>query len=216
MYQSILKDLEPTKTLLVAVSKTKPQTAIQELYDQGQRHFGENRVQELVEKHEALPKDIHWHLIGSLQKNKVKYVAPFVHLIHSVDSLPLLQTINKEGMKHNRRIKVLLQFKIATEDTKAGLEVEQAHAILSQNLINDLEHVEIVGVMGMASFTSDSNQVRLEFKNLRSIFDDLESTYFSHQSSFKHISMGMSGDYKIAIAEGSTMVRIGSLLFGNR
>lgn len=199
---------------LVAVSKTKPNSKITELYDQGQRVFGENRVQELVEKFESLSKDIEWHMIGHLQKNKVKYIAPFVSLIHSVESLGLLKTIDKEGAKHDRQIPVLLQVKIAQEDTKFGST--DTGLIGMVEACNDYKNVEVRGVMGMATFTDDMKQVRSEFKFLKTTFDKLKSDYFSDQASFKEISMGMSGDYKIALEEGSTMIRVGSLLFGAR
>jgi hypothetical protein len=201
---------------LVAVSKTKPIENIQNLYDVGQRIFGENRVQELEEKHQALPKDIQWHLIGHLQRNKVKYIAPFVALIHSIDSERLLDEVNIQAKKNNRKIKVLLQFHIAQEETKFGFDLEEIKELFSRRSPETFDSIEFYGVMGMASFSDDENQVRKEFKNLKSIFNQLKSTYFSNISSFSEISMGMSGDYKLAIEEGSTMVRVGSSLFGSR
>jgi len=201
---------------LIAVSKTKPVSAVLEAYDAGQRHFGENKVQEMELKYEALPKDIHWHLIGHLQTNKVKYIAPFVHLIHSVDSLKLLQEINKQGEKNNRVIKCLLQFHIAEEETKFGLSLDEATELLNSTEYAEMKNIEIVGVMGMASFTEDQNKIHDEFHFLKSLFDGLKNGYFTEQASFKEISMGMSGDYKIALLEGSTMVRVGSSIFGSR
>ncbi len=206
----------PKHVTLVAVSKTKPIENIQNLYDVGQRIFGENRVQELEEKHQALPKDIQWHLIGHLQRNKVKYIAPFVALIHSIDSERLLDEVNIQSKKNNRKIKVLLQFYIAQEETKFGFYIEEISELFTRKSPETFDSIEFCGVMGMASFSDDENQVRKEFKNLKVIFDQLKSTYFSNSFSFSEISMGMSGDYKLAIEEGSTMVRVGSSLFGSR
>ncbi|RMG79359.1 MAG: YggS family pyridoxal phosphate-dependent enzyme [Bacteroidetes bacterium] len=216
MLAQILEELKPTQTTLVAVSKTQPPERILELYRQGQRIFGENRVQELVAKYEALPKDIQWHLIGHLQTNKVKYIAPFVQLIHSVDSLKLLSEINKQAQKNNRVIDCLLQFHIAEESTKFGLHLAEARALLESETYKNFQNIRLCGVMGMATFTDDKEQVRREFRSLKYIFDQLKKDYFAEMPAFKEISMGMSGDYKIAIEEGSTMVRIGSLLFGPR
>jgi pyridoxal phosphate enzyme (YggS family) len=216
MLQEILEEFSAKEVQLVAVSKTKPNAAIRAMYDQGQRIFGENRVQELVEKEKDLPKDIQWHQIGHLQSNKVKYIAPFVALIHAVDSLKLLKEINKQAQKNERVIDCLLQFHIAEESSKFGLDMEEASALLSGEAFQKMEHIRIVGVMGMATFTYDEAQVRTEFKQLKTIFEQLQSNYFKDKTYFKEISMGMSGDYKIAVEEGSTMVRIGSLLFGNR
>lgn len=215
MYQQLLNQCTKANATLVAVSKTKPISAIETLYDVGQRHFGENRVQELVEKYEALPKDIKWHLIGHLQKNKVKYIASFVHLIHSVDSVGLLNTINKEASKNNRVIDVLIQVKIAQEDTKYGLTADEAMEMIRMNTDQpDLNpNVKIVGLMGMATFTDDQTQVREEFKRLISLQDTCAKEL---NMSLQEISMGMSGDYELALSEGSTMVRVGSLLFGSR
>ena len=206
----------PEHVTLIAVSKTKPVSAIEEAYNAGQRHFGENKMQEMMDKYPQLPKDIHWHLIGHLQSNKVKYIAPFVSLIHSVDSMKLLQEINKQAVKHNRVIDCLLQFHIATEETKFGLDLEEAKALLDSEEYRSLHNVRIVGVMGMASFTDEELQLRKEFSELRSIFDRLKNNWFPHENSFAVISMGMSGDYRIAVEEGSTMVRVGSSIFGSR
>ncbi len=197
----------PKKVTLVAVSKTKPHTAILDAYETGQRIFGENKVQEMVQKHEILPKDIEWHLIGHLQKNKVKYIASFVSLIHGIDSLSTLKEINKQAKKHNRVINCLLQVKIAQEDTKFGLTFDEVLSILNSEEINMLENIAIVGLMGMASFTEDIHQVSKEFQTLKSLFN---------QTNLETLSMGMSGDYQIAIEEGSTMVRVGSAIFGSR
>jgi PLP dependent protein len=211
----IQKDI-PEDVTLIAVSKTKPISLLQEVYDAGVRHFGENKVQEMTDKWEVLPKDIHWHMIGHLQSNKVKYIAPYVHLIHGVESFKLLEEIDKQAKKNNRIIDCLLQFHIATEETKFGLDLDEASEILSDLEFVALENVNVVGVMGMASFTSDENQVRNEFKNLHTIFMDLKSQFFTFNKDFSIISMGMSGDYQIAIEEGSTMVRVGSAIFGGR
>ena len=206
----------PHNVCLIAVSKTKPVSAIQEAYDAGQRDFGENKVQELLEKQAQLPKDIRWHLIGHLQTNKVKYAAEFVHLIHAVDSLKLLVEIDKQAKKHMRTQKVLLQFFIAQEETKFGLEMHEAIELLESVAYQSLQNVEICGVMGMASFTNDEQQVQKEFEHLRTIYSTLKQRYFTEQSSFSEISMGMSGDYPIAIKSGSTMIRVGSSIFGGR
>lgn len=216
MIKEIINYTDQHHTKLVAVSKTKSIDQILEIYNYGQRAFGENKVQELIEKEDALPKNIEWHMIGHLQKNKVKYIASFIHLIHSVDSLELLAEINKNAKKHNRIIDCLLQFYIANENTKFGLTVEEANALLESEVYSKLRNVRIVGVMGMATFTDNLQQIRNEFKNLKSIFNNLKLHYFMNNPEFKEISMGMSDDYKIAIEEGSTMVRIGSLLFGKR
>ena len=212
----VYEQLKPKRVTLVAVSKTKPNEAILEMYNEGQRVFGENKVQELTAKYEALPKDIQWHAIGHLQTNKVKYIAPFVSVIHSIDSLKLLKEVNKRAKQNDRTIDCLLQMHIAEEDTKFGLNKEEVVAMLESDSFKQFENVRIVGVMGMATFTDNEQQVRQEFKNLKAIFDNLKATYFTNQASFKEISMGMSGDYELAIEEGSTMVRIGSLLFGER
>ncbi|MDI3526645.1 MAG: dependent protein, partial [Tenuifilum sp.] len=206
----------PSHVKLIAVSKTHPVEAIMEAYNAGHRLFGENKVQELVSKYEQMPKDIEWHLIGHLQTNKVKYIAPFVSLIHSVDSLKLLKTINKEAAKNNRVIDCLLQVHIAQEETKFGLSTQELHDILKSPELDQLNNIRICGLMGMATFTDNIQQVRNEFRNLKNIFDEVKNAYFQMESFFKEISMGMSGDYRIAIEEGSTMVRIGSNIFGHR
>ena len=212
----LLKEELPEEVVLVAVSKTKPATLIQEAYDAGQRIFGENKVKEMVDKWEILPKDIEWHLIGHLQSNKVKYIAPFVSLIHSVDSFILLQEINKQGEMYNRVFPCLLQFHIAQEETKFGLSFEEAEEILQSREFIEMNHVSIAGLMGMASFVEDEGQIRDEFRNLHNYFAILKSNYFKYNPDFKVLSMGMSGDYKLAIEEGSNIVRIGSSLFGSR
>ncbi len=206
----------PENVTLIAVSKTKPEEDIQSKYNLGQRDFGENKVQELVDKYEKLPKDIRWHLIGHLQTNKVKYIAPFVHLIHAVDSLKLLKEINKEAIKNNRVISCLLQFHIAQEDSKYGLNFEEAQEILESKTFIEMRNISIIGVMGMASFVDNKDQIRDEFQTLDSYFNVIKSHYFKFNDNFKEISMGMSGDYELAIEQGSTMVRIGSKLFGVR
>ncbi len=201
---------------LIAVSKTKPAELILEAYNHGQRAFGENKVQEMVWKYEALPKDIEWHFIGHLQSNKIKYIAPFVHTIHGVDSFKLLKSIDAEAKKVGRIISCLLQFHIAEEETKFGLSMEEAIEMLNSDEYKKLKHIQISGVMGMATYTDDESQIRKEFSGLKTNFDTLKSEYFLGDISFKEISMGMSGDYMIAIAGGSTMVRIGSTIFGER
>ncbi|MDC3338009.1 YggS family pyridoxal phosphate-dependent enzyme [Flavobacteriales bacterium] len=206
----------PNTVKLIAVSKTKPFTDIQVAYDAGQRDFGENKVQELVNKTLVLPKDIRWHLIGHLQTNKVKYIAPFVHLIHAVDSIKLLKEINKQAKKYGRNINCLLQFHIAQESTKFGLSLVEAQEIVVSTEFLQLENVTICGVMGMASFVSDQAVITTEFKKLKEIFSELKSTAFSENGNFTEISMGMSGDYDAAIQAGSTMIRVGSKIFGHR
>ena len=206
----------PPHVTLVAVSKTKPNEDIMEAYNAGQRVFGENKVQDLTKKYEELPKDIEWHFIGHLQSNKVKYIAPFVSLLHGVDSLKLLNTINKEGKKNNRKINCLLQFHIAGESTKFGFSMEELDDLLENNPVADFENIEICGVMGMATYTDDTEQIAREFRTLKSIFEQLKLKHFSKHDCFREISMGMSGDYPIAIENGSTMVRVGSSIFGAR
>lgn len=206
----------PSTVQLIAVSKTKPNEDLLVAYDANQRHFGENKVQELCEKYQSLPKDIHWHLIGHLQTNKVKYIAEFIHLIHAVDSLKLLQEINKQAQKHKRIIRCLLQFHIAKEETKFGLNYTEAEEMLSSLAYQSLAHIEIVGVMGMASFVEDEQQITAEFKELKQTFTTLKEHFFVDKPSFCEISMGMSGDYALAIQNGSTMIRIGSTIFGGR
>jgi pyridoxal phosphate enzyme (YggS family) len=207
-----LKSLLPKTVSLVAVSKTKPVTDLMQAYDAGQRIFGENKVQEMAEKYQQMPKDIQWHMIGHLQRNKVKYMAEFAELIHGVDSLKLLTEIDKQAKKHSRVINCLLQIKIATEDTKFGLTKEDAIALLNSDQFQDLKHIHISGVMGMASFTNDAKQVKTEFENLKNTFDTLKKI----QPEMEIISMGMSGDYQLAISCGSTMIRVGSHIFGAR
>jgi pyridoxal phosphate enzyme (YggS family) len=211
-----LKKELPEGVKLVAVSKTKPNETILEAYNAGHKIFGENRVQDLARKSEELPKDIEWHFIGHLQTNKVKYIAPFVSVIHGVDSLKLLKIINKEGKKNKRIINCLLQFHIAREDTKFGLTIEEAREILSSVGFQSMKNITLVGVMGMATFTNDKVQVRKEFRMLKDIFNTLKNEYFSGSESFTEISMGMSDDYPIALQEGSTMIRVGSKIFGAR
>jgi PLP dependent protein len=201
---------------LVAVTKTKPLELLQEAYHLGLRAFGENKVQEMVAKHEALPADIEWHLIGHLQTNKVKYIAPFVALIHSVDSLKLLQEINKQAAKAGRVIDVLLQIFIAKEETKFGLSEDELFALLNDPGQGQLAHVRVRGLMGMASNTEDSAQVRAEFAGLKNLFERVKQGHYSANVQCKVLSMGMSGDYAIALAEGSTLIRVGSKLFGSR
>lgn len=215
-YKAIQKELEFYKAELIAVSKTKPIDAIKSFYKLGQRHFGENKVQELSQKMVHLPKDIKWHMIGTLQRKKVKQIASFIHLIHSVDTIQLLEEINKQAKKHDRIIDCLLQFHIAKESTKQGMQFVEACALLDNWSQYDLNHVRIVGVMGMATFTNDLVQIKTEFDQLRMYFDKLKDKYFESIDSFREVSMGMSGDYQTALASGSTMIRIGSSLFGER
>ncbi|WP_350288291.1 YggS family pyridoxal phosphate-dependent enzyme [uncultured Croceitalea sp.] len=202
----------PKHVTLVAVSKTKPNEDLLEAYKAGQRIFGENKVQEMTKKWEALPNDIEWHMIGHLQRNKVKYMAEFVSLIHGVDSFRLLKEIDKQGAKHNRVISCLLQMHIAEEDTKFGLDKEELHAIVNSDDFKTMQNIEIKGLMGMATLTNNEDQIRKEFKSLKTIYHNLEKTL----PNLDTLSMGMSGDFKIAIKEGSTMVRIGSSIFGSR
>lgn len=211
-----IKSTIPATVKLVAVSKTKPNDLIMRAYETGQRAFGENKVQELCTKYEELPKDIEWHMIGHLQRNKVKYIAPFVSLIHGVDSFKLLKEINKEALKVDRCVNVLIQFHIAAEETKFGFDKEEVLQMLESKEFQSLSNIRICGVMGMATFTSDQRQVREEFTHLKSLFTELKNGYFKDQSEFKEISMGMSGDYEMAIQQGSTMVRVGSSIFGSR
>jgi PLP dependent protein len=213
MLQKIKNDLQPFGARLVAVSKTQPIAALEALFEQGQRIFGENRVQELLEKKAVLPPEIEWHLIGHLQSNKVRQIAPFVAMIHSVDSLKLLQVIDNEAVKCNRVIECLLQFHIAQEETKFGFSETEAREMLESAAFFRLKNVKIRGVMGMASFSENQIQVRAEFRSLRQIFDRLRVDFFEKNTDFNEISMGMSGDYPIALEEGATLVRVGSLLF---
>ncbi len=211
-----LKKTIPVDVTLVAVSKTKPNEDIISVYESGQRHFGENKAQELTSKYENLPKDIIWHFIGHLQTNKVKYIAPFVNYIHAVDSLKLLKEINKQAAKNKRVINCLLQFHIAQEESKFGLNFEQAQEILESKDFVEMRNISVCGVMGMATFTDDKEQVISEFQNLEGYFQVIKSHFFKFNPNFKEISMGMSGDYQEAIEQGSTMVRIGSSIFGAR
>jgi pyridoxal phosphate enzyme (YggS family) len=211
-----IKSELPEGVKLVAVSKTKPPESILEAYRAGHKIFGENKVQELVTKYEALPKDIEWHMIGHLQTNKVKYIAPFVKLIHGVDSLKLLREIDKEAFKNGRSISCLLQIRIAREETKYGLSLQEVEEILISTEYYTFHHVSVEGLMGMATFTSDEPVVRSEFQKLYSIFKIIREKYFASTGSFREISMGMSDDYRIAVEEGATMVRIGSSIFGER
>ena len=208
--------LAGTNCKLIAVSKTQPIPALEEAYDARQRIFGENKAQEMVAKAEVLPADIEWHMIGHLQTNKVKNIAPFVHTIQSVDSLRLIEEINKQAVKNNRNINCLLQLYIAEEESKFGLSVNEAEELLASDSYKQMENIKIAGVMGIATNTDAENQIRKEFKELKRIFDTLKSRYFQDNAAFKEISMGMSSDYKLAIAEGSTMVRVGSSIFGVR
>lgn len=206
----------PEGVTLVAVSKTKPVSDLQEAYDAGQRVFGENYPQEMRDKHEVLPQDIQWHFIGHLQTNKIKYIIQYVTLIHSIDTASLLEAVNKEAKKHDRVVDCLLQFHIALEETKFGLDLDEARQLLDSEEYKQMENVRICGVMGMGTFTDDMEEVRKEFKHLKSIFDTLKSDYFADQPQFKEISMGMSEDYPIAIEEGATLIRVGSKIFGAR
>ena len=209
-----LKSEIPSHVTLVAVSKTKPAEAVMEAYNAGHGTFGENKVQEMSGKYEQLPKDIEWHLIGHLQSNKVKYIAPFVHLIHSVDSLKLLQEINKQAAKSDRVIDCLLQVHIAMEETKFGLSFEEAEDIMNSGELKSLANIRIRGLMGMATFTENEQTVRNEFRSLAQFFNKIKAA--NNDPRFDILSMGMSGDYKIAIEEGSTMIRVGSSIFGSR
>lgn len=202
----------PDHVKLVAISKTKPKEDLMQAYRAGQRIFGENKIQEMTEKWEQLPEDIEWHMVGHVQRNKVKYMAPYVSLIHAVDSLKLLKEINKRARQNERTIKCLLQIKIAEEDSKFGISAEEAKEILKSEAYEKMEHVKVIGLMGMATFTDDEDQVRSEFKYLKSVFDQLRGEF----PELTELSMGMSGDYQIAVECGSTMVRIGSSIFGAR
>ncbi|WP_291911408.1 YggS family pyridoxal phosphate-dependent enzyme [Chitinophaga sp. CB10] len=217
-YQQVLAELVPYNARLVAVSKTKPVEDIRELYQQGQRIFGENYVQELVDKQASLPADIEWHFIGHLQSNKVKYIAPFVHTIHAVDSFKLLAEINKQALKHNRTVNCLLQLHVAAEETKFGMDTSELYALLDgwKHEQAAFSGVRIAGLMAMATNTDNQQQIRREFQQVKAIFDTVKRQYFSEQDYFKERSTGMSADYHIALEEGSTMIRIGSLLFGER
>ena len=214
--EEIKLKLKNTNTKLIAVSKTKSKEDILEAYNCGQRLFGENHVQELVEKYENLPKDIEWHIVGHLQSNKVKYIAPFISLIHSVDSLKLLIEINKQAAKNSRVINCLLQIYIADEDTKFGLGYDEVVELLRSEEFAAMQNVKIVGLMGMATNTDKEVQIRTEFKELAVLFAGIKASFFRKVDDFKEVSMGMSSDYEIAAQEGSTMIRVGSTIFGNR
>ncbi len=214
--RTIDEELNRLNVTLVAVSKTKPHEDILEAYHAGQRFFGENVVQELIGKQEALPKDIEWHLIGHLQTNKVKYIAPFIALIHSVDSLKLLKEIDKQAKKNNRTIDCLLQVHIAEEDTKFGLDHVELIELLRSDECIQLANIRIRGLMGIATNTPNQKEIKEEFRELKSLFDGIKASFFKDNTSFDILSMGMSSDYKIAIEQGSTMVRLGSTIFGNR
>ena len=209
-----IKKQIPNYVTLIAVSKTKPNELIEEGMSSGHLDFGENKVQELVSKYENLPKNIRWHMIGHLQRNKVKYIAPFVYMIHGVDSERLLKEINKQGKNNNRKINCLLQFHIASENTKFGFSLDEVESLQKEDFFNHLQHVNICGVMGMATFTEDNEMIRSEFNNLKSYFEKIKIHF--NVNEFKTISMGMSGDYPIAIDCGSNMIRVGSAIFGER
>ena len=215
-YREIVSYCKDHNVTLVAVSKTKPVSDIQELYDLGQKVFGENKVQEILEKCSQLPDDIEWHLIGHLQTNKVKQVLPYVGLIHSVDSLHLMDEIQQQALKLQKKIQILLQVKIAEEDTKYGLSGTELNEILNRVGENSFSHVEVRGLMGMASFTDNETQVRAEFSALKHKFDEIKKQGLVNVEQFDILSMGMSGDFQIAVEEGSTMIRVGSLIFGER
>ncbi|NJO01656.1 MAG: YggS family pyridoxal phosphate-dependent enzyme [Bacteroidia bacterium] len=214
--QNLLKIIKPEFTKLIAVSKTHPPERLMEAYQFGWRRFGENKVQEMVDKYEKLPKDIEWHLIGHLQTNKVKYIASFVHLIHSVDRTKLLEEINKQAQKQGRVIPCLLQIHIADEESKFGFSYPEVRELLQSSLLSSLAHVQIRGLMGMATFTDDEDKVRSEFRGLRAFFDEMKTHSLPDQVSLQELSMGMSNDYEIALEEGSTMIRIGTAIFGSR
>lgn len=210
-----IKQTLPDHVTLVAVSKTKPVSDLMEAYNAGQRIFGENKIQEMADKYQEMPKDIKWHMIGHVQRNKVKYMAEFVDLIHGVDSLKLLKEINKQAIKHDRIINCLLQIKIAEEDSKFGMRIKDAEELLLSESVSELKNINIVGLMGMATFTDNKDQIKEEFLRLKSAFEDLKDIKNSN-CNLQTISMGMSGDYKLAIECGSTMVRVGSSIFGER
>jgi pyridoxal phosphate enzyme (YggS family) len=211
-----LKKVMPPSVRLVAVSKTRPVSDIMQAYRAGQRCFGENRVQEILNKKDNLPSDIEWHLIGHLQRNKVKLIVPYVTMIQSVDSLKLLSAIDTEASKINRIVDILLQVYIAREETKFGFSMEEIEELMLSPELKDFKFIRICGLMGMATFTSDTVQVQMEFRSLAELFNELKKKYFYSDESFREISMGMSGDYEIALQEGSTLIRVGSLIFGER
>jgi len=211
-----IKSRIPANVKLIAISKTHPAETVMIAYNAGQRIFGENKVQEMLSKCEQMPKEIEWHLVGHLQTNKVKFIAPFVKLIHSVDSLKLLAVINNEAKKNNRIINCLLQVYIAKEETKFGLAQDEIESILNSQEYKRMENIQVIGLMGMASFTENTDQIRQEFKSLKIIFNNIKTQYFTDKDYFRELSMGMSSDFSIAIEEGSTMIRIGSIIFGER
>ena len=211
-----IKSTLPAGVRLVAVSKTKPESDIMEAYNAGHRIFGENHAQEMKQKHADLPADIEWHFIGHLQTNKIKYIVDYVKLIHSIDSASLLQAVNKEAAKHGVVVDCLLQFFIATEETKFGMSIDEARQLLESDEFKAMQNIRICGVMGIGSLTDDKGQTNREFAHLKQIYDTLKADYFAANDEFKEISMGMSGDYQLAIAHGSTMVRVGSSIFGQR
>lgn len=215
-YKQLTSEVNTYHARLIAVSKTKPAADILQLYNKGQLIFGENKVQELAAKYEELPKDIQWHMIGHLQTNKVKYIAPFVSLIHSVDSLKLLEEINKQAAKNNRVINCLLQIYIANEDTKFGLSAAEATELLASAEFAALQNVRICGLMGMATNTGNREQIAAEFASLKTLFNVFKQKFFSNNAAFTELSMGMSSDYTIALANGATLIRVGSMLFGER
>ncbi len=212
----IRKELEPYQSTLIAVSKTHPAEAIQEAFEAGQVDFGENKVQEVQDKKPLLGNEIQWHLIGHLQTNKVKYIAPYIHLIHAVDSIKLLEEINKQAQRHHRIIPCLLQVHIAQEETKFGADENDIRNWLTHDLLAPFEHVQIKGLMGMASLTDDQEKIKHEFRQLKKLFDECAHHHIKSNTDWSELSMGMSSDYKLALDEGSTMVRIGSAIFGNR
>lgn len=215
-YHRIMEQCKDAKATLVAVSKTKPVEDIKALYDAGHRDFGENKVQEMEDKQPQLPEDIHWHAIGHLQRNKVKYLASYVHLIHSIDSLKLLKEVNKRAGNEDRKVRVLLQMHIAEESSKFGLDNQELEDVMNYCESENPEHFELAGMMGMATFTDDHQQVEREFKGLRKLFEDCRADERTNKDRFTTLSMGMSGDYEIALACGSNMIRVGSLIFGER
>ena len=216
-YRKIAGDCLARHVALVAVSKTKPAADILALYNMGHRDFGENYVQELVEKQASLPEDIRWHFIGHLQSNKVKYIAPFVHMIHGIDSMKLLQEVNKQGARKSRKINCLLQVHVAVEETKFGMDETELHSLLEDyTAADEMEFARVCGLMAMASFTDHRETIIKEFRTVRQLFESCKDRYFYHDEYFREMSMGMSGDYQLAMEEGSTMVRIGSLIFGER
>lgn len=211
-----LREKVPARVKIVAVSKFHPADELLEAYSAGQRVFGESRVQELVPKQAELPKDIEWHFIGGLQRNKVREIVPFVHLIHSLDSERLMREIDKRAAAVNRKVLCLIQLHVADEETKSGFTPDECRQFLAAGSWRECKHVQLAGVMGMATYTDDTEQIRGEFRQIKSLFDEFKQTYFADDEQFKEVSMGMSGDYGIAVEEGSTMIRVGTLIFGER